>query len=105
MIDKKYKHLSVRAQCRLLDLNRSTLYAPLKPLAEDTKLANRIGEVYEVTPSMAIVAFTPSCFVKERQSIGKKLSISKNPLTSGEESDKIEREEPKRRIYGPARVI
>lgn len=50
MIDKKYKHLSVRAQCRLLDLNRSTLYAPLKPLAEDMELANRIGEIYEATP-------------------------------------------------------
>ena len=33
------------------------------------------------------------------------LSISKNPLTRGEESDKIGREEPKRRIYDPARVI
>lgn len=50
MIDKKYKRLSVRAQCRLLDLNRSTLYAPLKLLAEDTELANRIGEIYEATP-------------------------------------------------------
>lgn len=44
MIDKKYKNLSVRAQCRLLDLNHSTLYAPLKLLAEDTELANRIVE-------------------------------------------------------------
>jgi len=50
MIDKEYKPLSVRAQCRLLDLNRSTLYAPLKPLAEDTELANRMGEIYEATP-------------------------------------------------------
>ena len=50
MIDKKYKKLSVRAQCRLLDLNRSTLYAPLKPSAEDTEFANRIGEIYEATP-------------------------------------------------------
>lgn len=50
MIDKRYKKLSVRAQCRLLDLNRSTLYTPLKPLAEDTEIANRIGEIYEATP-------------------------------------------------------
>jgi putative transposase len=50
MVDKTYKRLSVRSQCRLLDLNRSTLYAPLKPLAEDTELANRIGEIYESTP-------------------------------------------------------
>lgn len=44
MIDKTFKDLSVRAQCRLLDVNRSTLYASLKPLAEDTELANRVGE-------------------------------------------------------------
>lgn len=50
MIDKTYKPLSVRTQCRLLDVNRSTLYAPLKPLADDTELANRIGEIYEATP-------------------------------------------------------
>jgi transposase-like protein len=34
---------------QLLDLNRSTLYAPFKRLAEDTELANRIGEIYEAT--------------------------------------------------------
>jgi len=50
MVDKRYKKLSVRAQCRLLDLNRSTLYTPLKPLAEDTEIANQIGEIYELTP-------------------------------------------------------
>jgi len=50
MIDKTYKSLSVRAQCRLLDLNRSTLYSPLKTWAEDTELSNRIGEIYEATP-------------------------------------------------------
>jgi len=50
MIDKGYKTLSVRAQCRLLDLNRSTLYTPVKPLAEDTEISNRIGEIYEATP-------------------------------------------------------
>ena len=50
MIDKKHKNLSVRSQCRLLDLNRSTLYAPLKPFAEDTEIANRIVEIYEATP-------------------------------------------------------
>lgn len=50
MIDKTCKDLSIRAQCRLLDVNRSTLYAPLKPWAEDTELTNRIGEIYEATP-------------------------------------------------------
>lgn len=50
MIDKKYKSLSVRAQCCLLNLNRSTLYYHVSPLAEDTELANRMGEIYEATP-------------------------------------------------------
>lgn len=50
MIDKTYKPLSTRTQCRLLGVNRSTLYASLKPLAEDTELTNRIGEIYEATP-------------------------------------------------------
>ena len=43
--------------------------------------------------------------VRRLLGIERKVSISKNPLTRGEESDKIGREEPKRRIYDPARVI
>jgi putative transposase len=50
MIDKKHKFLSVRSQCSLLDLNRSSLYYQQSPLAEDTEIANRIGEIYEATP-------------------------------------------------------
>lgn len=50
MIDKKHKLLSVRAQCNLLDLNRSSLYYQQTPLAEDTEIANRIGEIFETTP-------------------------------------------------------
>ena len=50
MVDKKYKPLSIRAQCRLLNLNRSTLYYGASPWVEDTELANRIGEIYEKTP-------------------------------------------------------
>jgi putative transposase len=50
MIDKTNKYLSVRAQCGLLDLNRSSLYYQKTPLREDTEIANRIGEIYEATP-------------------------------------------------------
>ena len=50
MIDKRNKYLSVRTQCGLLDLNRSSLYYQQTPLAEDTEIANRIGEIYETTP-------------------------------------------------------
>lgn len=50
MIDKKHKLLSVRSQCGLLDLNRSSLYYEQTPLAEDTEIANRIGEIFEATP-------------------------------------------------------
>lgn len=50
MIDKTNKYLSVRAQCGLLDLNRSSLYYQQTPLAEHTEIGNRIGEIYEATP-------------------------------------------------------
>lgn len=47
MIDKTNKGLSVRG---LLDLNRSSLYYQQTLLAEDTEIANKIGEIYESTP-------------------------------------------------------
>jgi putative transposase len=50
MIDKTNKYLSVRTQCDLLDLNRSSLYYQPTPLAEETEIANRIGEIFEATP-------------------------------------------------------
>ncbi len=50
MIDKNHKLLSVRTQCTLLDLNRSSLYYQETPLAEDTEIANSIGEIFEATP-------------------------------------------------------
>lgn len=50
MIDKANKHLSVRSQCSLLDLNRSTLYYKKTSFAEDAEIANRIGEIFEATP-------------------------------------------------------
>lgn len=50
MVDKTNKYLSIRAQCGLLDLNRSTLYYQQAPLAKDTEIANRIGEIFEATP-------------------------------------------------------
>lgn len=50
MVDKTNKYLSVRAQCGLLDLNRSSLYYQQTPLREDTEIANRIGEIFESTP-------------------------------------------------------
>lgn len=50
MIDKKHKLLSVRSQSTPLELNRSSLYYQQVPLAEDTEIANRIGEIFEATP-------------------------------------------------------
>ncbi len=50
MIDKTNKYLSVCGQCGLVDLNRSSLYYQQTPLAEDTEIANRISEIFEVTP-------------------------------------------------------
>lgn len=37
-------------QCQLLNVNRSTLYASLKPRVTDTEIANRITDIYEATP-------------------------------------------------------
>jgi hypothetical protein len=64
MIDKKYKLLSVRSQCSLLDLNRSSLYYQQTPLAEDTEIANRIGEIFEAAPQYGTGGFIPNLFVK-----------------------------------------
>lgn len=50
MIDKQHKNLSVRTQCELLDLNRSSLYYEASLFGGDTAVANRIGEIYESTP-------------------------------------------------------
>lgn len=50
MIDKEHKLLSVRTQCCLLDLNRSSLYYQQTPLSEGTEIGNRMGEIFEVTP-------------------------------------------------------
>lgn len=51
MIDKAHPSLSIRTQCRLLKLNGSTLYYQETPLVGETEIANRIGEIYEKTPS------------------------------------------------------
>lgn len=75
MINRKHKSLSVRAQCCLLDLNRSTLYAPLKPLAEDTEFANRIGEIYEATPQYGYRRIHAQ-LVREGRKINRKKGLS-----------------------------
>jgi putative transposase len=49
MIDKQHR-LSVREQCHLLVLNRSSLYKACNPRESDTEIANRIAERYEKTP-------------------------------------------------------
>jgi putative transposase len=50
MIDSKDHRLSVRSQCRLLDLNRSNLYYKPVPHLGDTELINQILEIHERVP-------------------------------------------------------
>ena len=50
MIEKSHKSLSVRKQCSLLDLNRSTLYYEAVEGPDDTALANEIHELWMEMP-------------------------------------------------------
>ena len=45
MIDVKHKILSVRKQCSLLGLNRSTLYYQAKGSEEEVVLLNQIYDI------------------------------------------------------------
>jgi len=42
MIDHHHENLSVRSQCDLLSVNRSTLYYKPHCMGDDTELANKI---------------------------------------------------------------
>lgn len=50
MIEMNHESLSVRRQCSLLRVNRSTLYYEAVEVAEDTKLANEIHELWLEMP-------------------------------------------------------
>lgn len=50
MIEMNHKSLSVRRQCSLLSVNRSTLYYEAVDSAEDTRLANEIHELWLEMP-------------------------------------------------------
>lgn len=50
MIDHHHASLSVRQQCSLLCLNRSTLYYEPVPLAEDSAMANEIHAIWQEMP-------------------------------------------------------
>lgn len=51
MIDSNYLDLSVRAQCDLLDLNRSTIYyQPHRDQSENIFLMNKIDQIYTARP-------------------------------------------------------
>jgi len=51
--------LSVRAQCRLLDLDRSGFYyEPVAPSAEEVRLCHRLDELYTAQPACGVVKMT-----------------------------------------------
>lgn len=51
MIDIQHEHISIRQQCAVLGVNRSSFYYAPTPLAEDTDLANEIHEIWLEIPS------------------------------------------------------
>jgi putative transposase len=50
MIEKNHKSLSVRKQCSVLEINRSTLYYEVVEGLEDTQLTNEIHELWIEMP-------------------------------------------------------
>lgn len=51
LIDMQNKHLSIKRQCELLDLNRSSYYAkPRRVSVEEQKLLNRMDEIFTEHP-------------------------------------------------------
>ena len=50
MIDSKDQRLSVRSQCNLLALNRSSFYYKSVPHLGDTELINQILEIHQRLP-------------------------------------------------------
>ena len=50
MIEMNHESLSIRRQCSLLRVNRSTLYYEAVDAAEDTRLANEIHELWMEMP-------------------------------------------------------
>jgi putative transposase len=50
MIDSTHTELSIRQQCQLLSVSRSTLYYKAKPACDDTNLANEIHALWLAMP-------------------------------------------------------
>ena len=50
MIEMNHERLSIRQQCTLLRVNRSTLYYKVTDRAEDGQLANEIHEIWMEMP-------------------------------------------------------
>ncbi|MEB3702432.1 IS3 family transposase domain protein [Candidatus Bealeia paramacronuclearis] len=50
MIEMNHENLSVRRQCSLLELNRSTIYYKTVERVHDTILANEINELWNDMP-------------------------------------------------------
>jgi putative transposase len=51
MIDIQHEQMSIRQQCAVLGVNRSSFYYVPRPLLEDTDLANEIHDVWLEIPS------------------------------------------------------
>lgn len=50
MVERPHEHLSIRQQCLLLGVNRSTLYYQAVDFVEETALANEIHDLWQEMP-------------------------------------------------------
>ena len=58
-IEANHPHLSIRRQCELLGLNRSTLYyEPSAPPEEEFRVMREIEEIYTMFPSYGVLRMT-----------------------------------------------
>ncbi len=70
MIEPEHPHLSVRHQCRLLGVNRSTLYYEAAEEApENLRLMRLLDQEYTAHPNKGSRTLTQWLFVRERRLI------------------------------------
>ncbi len=101
MVNTKEKYLSIRDQCRLLDLNRSSLYYKAVLVSdEEQNLMNRLDEIFTMYPFYGsrrlMVSLQAECFDVGRDHIrtlmkgmGLAAIYPKRSLSLRDESHKI----------------
>ena len=65
MIMPVYKDLSIREQCKILDVTRSSIYYEPLPMVDETKLANEIYDIWMEWPQYGYRKITMALRRKE----------------------------------------